>query len=273
MDALRGWLEALRAYDVHLFTLGKTPISLQDIVVLLISLYLLFVVAGRLRHWIAVKVLGRTHLDFGTRQVIGSITRYIVLVSGVMIIMQTLGINLTTFNVLAGALGVGIGFGLQDIFKNFISGLIIMFDRPIRIGDRIEIAGVAGEVVDIGARRITMTTPEGITIVVPNSKFVTDNVKNHHASHSAAGQKVAITISRDSDPKLAQRLIYEVAAENSRVQKQPAPFVRLNMPTGNAFPFELRFWAQQQDPERDELLNELHYALHDKLSKAGVKLV
>jgi small-conductance mechanosensitive channel len=273
MERLAGVPDALRAANVRLFTVGQNDVTVLELCALVVAIGTLFVVAGRLKAWIAGTALARSRLEPGARHAVGVMVRYIVLVAGVMIIMQTAGINLTTFNVLAGAVGVGIGFGLQDIVKNFISGLIIMFDRPIHIGDRIEIAGVHGEVVDIGARRITMTTPEGMTIVVPNAKFVTESVKNHHSPYTAAAQRIAINVSRDSDPRLARRIIYEVAAENPRVEREPAPFVRLNMPTGSAFPFELRFWSRQTDPERDELLNELHYALHEKFSSAGVKLV
>jgi small-conductance mechanosensitive channel len=273
METLRGILESLRSLDFRLFAVGKVEITVGDILTILISISLLFIVAGWLKTWIAERALARSHLDRGTRHAIGTIARYVVLVAGFMMIMQTVGINLSTFNVLAGAVGVGIGFGLQDIVKNFISGLIIMFDRPIHIGDRIEIAGAEGEVVDIGARRVTMTTPEGITVVVPNSKLITENVKNLHGAGSATALHVPVNISRDSDPRLAQRLIEEVAQQNDNVQKSPAPFVRLKMPTGNAFPFELQLWSPRQYRDRDELLNELHYALHEKLSGAGVKLV
>jgi small-conductance mechanosensitive channel len=265
-------LKSLRAFDIHLFTIGKTDITLWSIVTVLISLCLLFIIAGWIRSWI-VHVLGKSRLDRSTREAIGTITRYVVLVAGFMIVMQTVGINLTTFNVLAGAVGVGIGFGLQDIVKNFISGLIIMFDRPIHIGDRIEIGGAQGEVVDIGARRVTMTTPEGITVVVPNGKLITETVKNLHGAGSATALQVPINVTRDSDPRVAQRLIEEVARENPQVQKDPAPFVRLKMPTGNTFPFELQLWTPLQYRERDELLSEIHYALHEKLDAAGVKLV
>jgi small-conductance mechanosensitive channel len=273
MEALREALAALRQFDLHLFTVGKAEVTLWSIVTVLVSLCVLFILAGWIRGWIVHRLLGKSRLDRSTREAIGTITRYVVLVAGFMIVMQTAGINLTTFNVLAGAVGVGIGFGLQDIVKNFISGLIIMFDRPIHIGDRIEIGGAQGEVVDIGARRVTLTTPEGITVVVPNGKLITETVKNLHGAGSATALVVPLSIARDSDPRLAQRIIVETARANERVAQQPAPFVRIKLPAGNAFPLELELWTPLQYRERDELLNELHYALHEKLSAAGVKLV
>ena len=273
METLGGILEALRNLDIHLFTVGKTEITLWSVFTVIVSISVLFALAGWAKGWVANRLLGRSRLEHSTRHAIGTITRYVVLVAGFMVIMQTVGINLSTFNVLAGAVGVGIGFGLQDIVKNFISGLIIMFDRPIHIGDRIEIAGVTGEVMDIGARRITLNTPEGITIVVPNAKFVTDTVKNMHGSHSPGPLKLTINVSRDSDPKRVRQLLEEAAAGHPKVAQQPPPFARLNMPTAGAFPFELQLWTSVEGRERDELLSELHYALHEKLSAAQVKLV
>lgn len=270
---MRNFLDSLRAYDLRLFTIGKTEVDISDLIAILASVCLLFILAGWLKSWVANRALARTHLDYGTRQAIGTITRYVVLVAGFMVIMQTAGINLSTFNVLAGAVGVGIGFGLQEVVKNFISGLIIMFDRPIHIGDRIQIGDDYGEVADIGARCIKMTTPDGITVVVPNSKLITENVRNLQGPHSPVPLQVTVNVSRESDPRVARQLIEEVALENPVVQKEPPPFVRLNMPNGAAFPFELRVWSPARDRGRDELLTELHYALHEKLGGAGVKLV
>ena len=273
MDTVKGVIEALRATDIHLFTIGKTDITLWTVLAIIVSVSVVFVAAGWSKGLVADRLLGKSRLDYGTRQAIGTITKYVVLVAGFMIVMQTVGINLTTFNVLAGALGVGIGFGLQDIVKNFISGLIIMFDRPIHIGDRIEIGGAQGEVTDIGARRITMVTPDGVTVVVPNGKLITETVRNLHGAGAAAPLTVTVNISRDSDPKAARELIEQVGRENPSVQQDPAPFAQLKMPTGAAFPFELRVWTPKKDRDRDELLNQLHYALVEKLAGAGVKLV
>src|SRR5258706_2386593 len=191
--------DSLHAWDIALFKIGKTEVAVSDLIAILVSVSLLFILAGWLKQWVANRLLARSHLDYGTRQAIGTIARYVVLVAGFMIIMQTAGINLSTFNVLAGAVGVGVGFGLQEIVKNFISGVIIMFERPVHIGDRIEIAGDYGEVADIGARCIKMTTPDGITVVVPNSKLITENVRNLHGPESSAPLQVTVNVSRESD--------------------------------------------------------------------------
>ena len=104
---------------------------------------------------------------------------YAVLVIGALLVLENAGINLTTFAVVGSALAVGVGFGLQNIISNFISGLIILLERPIEIGNRIELGGVEGIVQEIGARRTTVITPDQIAILVPNQKFITDNVTNY----------------------------------------------------------------------------------------------
>ena len=112
------------------------------------------------------------------REALGAIVRYGVITLGVLVILQSAGINLTSLNVLVGAVGVGLGFGLQNIMSNFFSGLIILFERPIKIGDRVEIAGAIGEVREIAARATTLVTDENVAIVVPNSQFISERVTN-----------------------------------------------------------------------------------------------
>jgi small-conductance mechanosensitive channel len=107
---------------------------------------LLFYLSSKLKNILVERVLGRTHLDLGARLAIGTIVRYLLLLVGFLIILQTIGINLTTLNVLAGAVGIGVGFGLQNVASNFISGLIILFERPVKVGDRIEVDGINGKV-------------------------------------------------------------------------------------------------------------------------------
>src|SRR5438132_11010995 len=152
------FLDRLKAYDIALFTLGGVSLSLSSVLKLVLLLALLWWVAGRLHRLIVEHALTHTHFDPGTRQMVGSIVRYLVLVVGIVLILQNAGVNLSALGVLAGAVGVGVGFGLQNVVSNFISGLIIMLERPFKVGDRIEIGGIEGTVQEIGARRTTVVT-------------------------------------------------------------------------------------------------------------------
>ncbi len=132
----------------------------------------------RVTRWLVDRVLARRGFDIGMREALGTIVRYAVISLGALVILQSAGIELTSLNVLLGAVGVGLGFGLQNITSNFFSGLILLFERPIKIGDRVEIAGCVGEVREIAARATTLVTDENVAIIVPNSQFVAERVTN-----------------------------------------------------------------------------------------------
>ena len=165
-----------RLLNYNLFALGDAKITPLSIIYLILLSAALIYISRKLKNLLITRLLQRTSLDTGAQQAIGTITRYLVLFIGFLIILQTVGINLTTLNVLAGAVGIGIGLGLQNIANNFISGLIILFERPIKVGDRIEVAKVHGQVTAIGARSTRIKTNDNISIIVPNSKFISENV-------------------------------------------------------------------------------------------------
>ena len=137
-EILRDYLDPVfNILNYRIFTLGDAQITPLNIIYLIVLTLLLFWVSNKLKNFFVERVLGKTHLDLGARIAIGTILRYVILLIGSLIIIQTVGINLTTLNVLAGAIGIGVGFGLQNIASNFISGLIILFERPVKVGDRI----------------------------------------------------------------------------------------------------------------------------------------
>ena len=248
----------LQALDIRLFSFGGADFTLTSLLKLTLALGLLVFVAARLRHWMVSRVLLRFQMDLGTRQAIGSIVRYLVLIVGVLVILQNAGINLTTFNVVAGALGVGVGFGLQNVFSNFISGLIVMFERPIKVGDRIEVAGVEGVVHEIGARRTTVVTNDNVAILLPNQRFITDNVVNVVYLERAVRLRVPVNVAQGSSIDRVRSLLEDAAAANDRVLQQPAPSVLLLSLGGAAMNFELVVWYQpagctRQQAQRVEL--------------------
>ncbi|HEU4643951.1 MAG TPA: mechanosensitive ion channel domain-containing protein, partial [Burkholderiales bacterium] len=137
MDKLFGWLGQIREFlEVPLISTPDTKITLWSLLYLVFFVVLLFWAAHWLRRWLAEGPLARTGMDAGARHAAGTIARYLLLLIGFLIILQSAGIDLTTFNVLAGAIGIGVGFGLQNVVSNFFAGLIIMFERPIKLGDR-----------------------------------------------------------------------------------------------------------------------------------------
>jgi small-conductance mechanosensitive channel len=270
MERVTGSRPLLDAFDVHLFTLGGATISLFTLLWTLALTALVLVVSRMLRAWTVKRLLVHTDLDIGTRQAIGTIVRYAVLAVGFLAIVQTLGINLTTFNVLAGAVAVGVGFGLQNIFSNFVSGLILMLDRSIKIGDRVELANLEGEVVQIGARRTTVVTDDRIAILVPNQRFVTDNVVNRTYYGAAVRLRIPVVVQHGADAAVVERLLLQCARAHTQVLRNPAPEVRLLGLTGN-MQFELRIWVPSHLQRRDELVSALNFAILDALRADDIK--
>ena len=152
-----------------------TPLKLIIVITLIAVLAW---VTRRVTRWFVDKVLARRGFDISMREALGAIVRYGVITLGALVILQSAGIDLTSLNVLVGAIGVGLGFGLQNITNNFFSGLILLFERPIKIGHRVEIGGAVGEVREIAARATTIVTDENVAIVIPNSQFVSERVTN-----------------------------------------------------------------------------------------------
>src|SRR4051812_2423495 len=205
MEFLNDYFDALSRFDITLFKLGDAELTLFTLLKITALLLVLVVLTRRLTVFVDRRLQRRPHFDAGTRWAVVSLVRYALLIVGTIVILQTFGIKLTAFTVLAGAVGVGVGFGLQQIISNFISGLIIMFERPIKVGDRVELGTLEGTVTEIGMRRTTVVTSDNIAILVPNSRFITDNVVNvrYHASHVRV--RVSVAVAPTADPAVVRR--------------------------------------------------------------------
>ncbi|HYT97489.1 MAG TPA: mechanosensitive ion channel domain-containing protein [Casimicrobiaceae bacterium] len=265
-------VQELDRFDVRLFTLGGTPITLWDIGFIVVGLIALFWFSGFLTRWLDRRLAGHTHLEETTRQTIGSLVRYTTLVIGFMIIMQAAGINLTTFTVVAGAIGVGVGFGLQNIVSNFVSGLIVMFERPVKIGDRVDVGGIEGSVVEIGARATTVLTNDNVAAIVPNQKLITETVKNWRHGHGIGQLRIVIAAKYANDLNAVRDAMLTVAAANPDVLRDPTPVVRLTTLSGGAVGFELRLHTSLGIPSHPDLLSALQFALMQELAGRKVAL-
>jgi small-conductance mechanosensitive channel len=272
MEALTQWLgKARELLDVTIIATDDTRITLWSILYVVFFVVVLFWLAGWLQRWLARGPLTRTALDAGSRQAVATITRYVLLLVGFLVLLQTAGIDLTTFNVLAGAIGIGVGFGLQNVVSNFISGLIIMFERPIKIGDRIVVDQVEGEVIEVGARATTVLTNDNIAILVPNSKFITENVVNWQYNDNNVRFRIPVSVAYGSDVEKVEKLLLEVAKENEDVLEDPPPAVRLLEFGDNGLHFELRAWSSSLVHRKGRLTSALNRAIYEKFNEAGIE--
>lgn len=273
METLREILDQIREFlEVPLVKLGKEQVTLWTILQLVVLVALLFYLSGKLRTWIVEQFLTRTRMELGARQATGSIIRYTIIAIGFVIILQTAGIDLTALNVLAGAVGIGVGFGLQNIVNNFVSGIIILFERPIKVGDRIVVGSVEGDVVHIGGRSTTVVTNDNITIIVPNSKFITEDVVNWSHNDRRVRFRIPVSVAYGSDVHLVERLLLDVAAKNPDVLEKPPPGVRLMEFGDNGLNFELRAWSTTLIHRRGLLTSNLNYAIYKAFTDNGVEI-
>ena len=243
MEIVSSWFSAVRnLLDFTLLTAGGNRVTIWTVLYLMVLLVLLFMFARKIKKWLAEKVLTKSSLNLGARMALAAIIRYFVIFIGVVIILQTAGINLTTLHVLAGTVGIGLGFGLQNIASNFISRLIILFERPITVGDQIEVGGIGGDVVAINTRSTTVVTNDNIAIIIPNSKFVTENVVNWSLTGSDVQFRVPVTVACNSDLKRVSELLEEVARNNPDVLDSPPPSVNFLQFGDSGLNLELRVW-------------------------------
>jgi small-conductance mechanosensitive channel len=273
MDNIYDILETVRSVlERPLMRLGNSPVTLGAILQLLVLTALLFYLSGKLRTWVAERFLTRTRMELGARQATGSIIRYGVIALGLVIILQTAGIDLTALNVLAGAVGLGLGFGLQNIVNNFISGIIILFERPIKVGDRIVVGEVEGDVVHIGGRSTTVVSNDNISIIVPNSKFITENVVNWSHNDRRVRFRIPVSVAYGTDADRVEQLLLQVAAESKDVLENPAPGVRLMAFNDSGLGFELRVWSTTLIHRRGLLTSAINTAIYRKFAEHGIEI-
>jgi len=174
---------------------------------------------------------------------LGRFTGYLVFFLGAAIALQTIGIRATTLAAFGAALGVGIGFGLQDVVKNFVAGLILLIERPFQVGDRIEIEKIAAEVVEIRARATVLRTNDDVHLIVPNAKFITDTVTNRTYGRPIYRCHVQVPVAFDADPRVVQEALIEAARRCEGVLPDPPPAVRFRDFGESTLRFELLCWT------------------------------
>lgn len=261
------WVTALQ---LVLLRLGDVTITVGSLLKLLLFMSLLFWLAGGMRRWLAGRLLGHFDVDEGTRIAIASVLRYLVLILGMVLILQNVGINLSALGVVAGAVGVGVGFGLQNIVSNFISGLIVMLERPIKVGDRIEVGSVQGVVREISARHTTLVNSDNVAILVPNQRFIVENVVNAAYLEEPVRLRVAVTLAADTDPLLLERLLLELVQAHSQLLEKPSPEILLSSADGSSRQFEFAVWFHPDTIAREQLASEIRLDLERAFAAHGV---
>ncbi|WP_330959180.1 miniconductance mechanosensitive channel MscM [Photobacterium sp. 53610] len=260
------FLEDITLWDVSANIDGieqLSHITLKSVLLALLALWLTAIIARDLPGAMELLVLQHISLSPGTGYAITSLTRYLAIFFGIIIGSALIGFDWSKMQWLIAALGVGLGFGLQEIFANFISGLIILFEKPIRIGDTVTIRDLTGVVAKINTRATTIVDWDRKEVIVPNKAFVTEQFVNWSLSDSITRVTIAISVKYLSDTELVTRLLFEAAEECELVLDNPAPEVFFLSITADAQNFEVRAYAAETG-HRLSLTHDLHSRIKRK---------
>jgi potassium-dependent mechanosensitive channel len=260
----------LATLNVNL-VIGSITISPGRILAFFITVWAAFLVSRFLRFLLEEDVYHRFHLARGIPYAISTMLHYVILLVGFVTALGALGIDLTKITILAGAFTVGVGFGLQNIFNNFVSGIILLFERPIKIGDAIEVGGNVGEVQHIGIRASVIRTAEGSEIIVPNGLLISGQVTNWTFSDRRRAIEVSVSVAGGTDLERVTELLKDVAVGQSGVAKEPAPQVYVVSVTAAGIAFQLRAWTDRYQ-DFAQVRSDLAIAVNDALVRNKIAI-
>jgi small-conductance mechanosensitive channel len=257
--------------NFELFSVGDSVFRVVNILYIL-----LIIVVARFIIWsvksIVERRLGKLRdVDRGRRYAIVNITRYFIYTLGAILILQASGLNITVLIAGSTALFVGLGLGLQNTFNDFISGIILLFEGSLEIGDVVEQKGVVGRVIKIGLRTSTIISRDDVAIIVPNSRFVSDEVINWTHQKSLVRFHVKVGVAYGSDVELVRRTLIACAEAHDLVVEKPAPTVFFQDFGDSALKFDLLFWTYQTF-EAEITLSDLRFAIDKAFRENGIHI-
>jgi small-conductance mechanosensitive channel len=246
-----------RFFHYKLFEINRTPVTPSSIVMFVIVVTVFYLFSRLLQKGLQNKILTRFRIDKGTQYTLSRVSHYVIMIIGGLLAFQFIGIDLSGLAVIVGLLSVGIGFGLQNVTSNFIAGLILLFERPIKVGDRVTVGHTEGDVIAINMRSTTVRSLDNISIIVPNSEFVSSQVINWSHGDPKVRLVIEVGVSYNSNLDDVIRSLHEVADENQNVLKNPEPDVLLSSFGDSSWNMKLRVWLK--DPEN-------YYKIHSDIN-------
>lgn len=259
-----GWLLALWKAS---FDIGSLNVAVSDIILFALILWTTYQLSRLSRFFLEEEIFSRVRLDRGLPYAVSTTVHYIILLTGLVLALTAIGVDMTKFTIVAGALTVGIGFGLQNIVNNFVSGLIVLFERPVKVGDTVEIDGIVGRVQHIGIRATVIHSTTGAEVIIPNGKLISDKVTNWTLSSQLRQIAVPVVTKPDINVTTLKATLQEVARWNKQVLESPAPEVLFIKRGVDAFEFELRVWTGDLDAwltVRSDLISDINDALSNQ---------
>ena len=264
------WNFITKVWAAELFGAGTVTIGG---VLMLIVLFALVVMAERLLQRLIIRrFLSKTRLQSSLQYGLSRIFGYLLMAIGFYIAFQIAGFDLSSLAIVAASLGVGVGFGLQNIINNFVSGIIILAERPISIGDRIDVAGVAGRVTKIQLRSTTVVTNDNITMIVPNADFISNTVTNWSHGDPKVRIRVPVGVAYGTNLKLLQDLLLEAAVEHPKALRDPSPLVIFTEFGDNSLNFELAVWTEEMTATPIHFTSQMNFIIEKKLRDNDIEI-
>jgi small-conductance mechanosensitive channel len=257
--------------EYRLFRVGGAPVTVGSLIAFIAIIAVSFLVSRLIQRLVVNRLLPQ-RLTVGVRYALGRFLGYFVLLLGAFIALETVGISVGALAAFFAALGVGIGFGLQDIAKNFVSGLILLIERPIQVGDRIDIGEISGDVVEIRTRATVVRTNDDVHLIIPNSKFISDTVTNRSFGGPRVRYRVSVGVAYGTDPRRAEAALLEAAKRTEGVLDSPPAAVRFRGFGESALNFELQCWTSTMLHRPGVFKSTLNFAIHDSLKAAGIEI-
>jgi len=270
---LLGWLPGvLAALDNLAFTLGSGRISLLLVFKLILTVGFFWLLALWLARMIEQRLDRSVHFSESSRVALAKFSKFLLLAIAILVALNASGIDLTALTVFSGAVGVGIGFGLQRISSNFISGFILLFDHSIKPGDVITVGTKFGWVQELCARYIVVRDRDGVETLIPNENLVTSEVINWSYSDKTVRLKLPVQISYNDDPEQAMQIMLDCAFASPRVQHDPVPLCRLMEFADSGIQLELRIWILDPENGLGGVRSEVNLAIWRGFKEAGITI-
>ena len=247
---------------------GSISTSVGDIVAFFLTVLAAYLLSAFIRFVLEEDVYSRTRIATGQSYAVSSLLNYAILAVGFVLALGVLGLDMTKMTVLAGAFGVGIGFGLQSVVNNFVSGLILLFERPVHVGDTVQVGSLQGRIRRIGIRASIVRTAQGAEIIVPNAQLITEQVTNWTLSDQLRRLDLPVGVNYGSEPKKVIELLETVARAHPKVLQEPAPRGLFMSYGDSSINFELRAWTEQTNSV--QVHSDLTVAIYDAIYAAGM---
>jgi small-conductance mechanosensitive channel len=271
-DSLRGLQNALRyVLEFTIVEVKNYHVTVFDVLVLIFIFIVARFLLWGVQNFLKRKIFTGGRVDAGRQFAVMQLIKYLVYLICFFFAFQTLGINISLLLAGSAALLVGVGLGLQQTFNDLVSGLILLFEGSVSVGDIIEINNLIGRVTAIGIRTSKVETRDAITIIVPNSKFIVDNVTNWSHAHMHTRFSVKVHTSYQSDPELVRKVLLDCVKPFKDIAEKPVPFVRLNNFGESSLDFELLFWTNNMW-RIEHLKSEIRFSIYKAFKENDIKV-